>query len=83
MLWEGLEGIWRHPGGFREALGGIREALGGSWVAFGGSGTPWDPPWDHPREMTGEVKVKCLSGGATRGPSQQDQQSPDLLTGTP
>ncbi len=40
MLGEGLEGIWRHPEGFREALGGILEALGGSWVAFGDI---WDP----------------------------------------
>ncbi len=80
MLWEGLEGIWGHLGGFWEAFGGIWEALGGSWVAFGGI---WDPLGPPQGLSTGVEKVKGLSRGATRGPNQQDQQSPDLLTGTP
>ncbi len=80
MLWEGLEGIWGHLGGFREAFGGIWEALGGSWVAFGDIWDPLGPPQGLITE--GRV-VKPLSGEATRGPNQQDSNQPDLLTGRP
>ncbi len=76
MLWEGLEGIWGHLGGFWEAFGGIWEALGGSWVAFGGI---WDPLGPPQGQGIGAVKVKSRSGGATRGPNQQDTNQPDLL----
>ena len=31
MLWEGLEGIRRYPGGTQEAFVGILEAFGGIW----------------------------------------------------
>ncbi len=51
MLWEGVEGIWRHLGGLREAFGGFWEPLGGSWVAFGDI-------WDPLGAGTGSVKVK-------------------------
>ena len=44
MLWEGLEGIWGHLGGFREAFGGIWEALGGSWAALGAFGRYLEVP---------------------------------------
>jgi len=44
MLCEGLEGIWGHLGGFRDAFGVIREVLGGSWVAFGDIWDPLGPP---------------------------------------
>ncbi len=76
MLWEGLEGIWEHLGGFWEAFGGILEALGGSSVAFGGI---WDPlchPWGR---EPGRLEVKPCTGGATRGPNQQDTNQPGLL----
>ena len=52
MLWEGLEGIWGHLGGFREAFRGIWETLGGSWVAFRDI---WVPE-EHPQEATGRPK---------------------------
>ena len=38
MLREGVEGIWRHRGGFWEGFGGIWEVLAGSWAAFGAFG---------------------------------------------
>ena len=76
MLWEGLEGIWGHLGGFWEAFGSILEALGGSWVAFGGIWDPLGHPWGRAR---GWVVVKGLSGEAIRGPNQQDTNQPGLL----
>ena len=76
MLWEGLEGIWGHLGGFREAFGGILETLGGSWVAFGDIWGPLEPPQG---QITGAGKVKRCSGVPTRGPNQQDTNQPDLL----
>ena len=54
MLWEGLEGIWGHLGGFWEAFGGILEALGGSWVAFGDI---WDPLGPPQGARTGEGRL--------------------------
>ena len=68
MLWEGLEGIWGHLGGFWEAFGGIWEALGGSWVAFGDIWDPLGHPWGRVTE----------EGRANR-PNQQDTNQPDLL----
>ncbi len=60
MLWEGLEGIWGHLGGFWEAFGGIWEALGGSWVAFGDI---WDPMGPPQRLGIGVEVLKVSPGG--------------------
>ena len=76
MLWESLEGIWRHLAGFWEAFGCILEALGGSWVAFGGIWDPLGHPWGR---APGWLMVKRCFGGAIRGPNQQDTNQPDLL----
>jgi hypothetical protein len=71
MLWEGLEGIWRHVGWIWKHLGGICKLLGGIWVAWEASGRCSSSPGGPQIQITCPKEGIGIIPGGSRKPRRK------------